>query len=535
MGRFVAIALVNLRVELVELSLPARREPSGLANVGPLAVVIARPGCAVKDEQSLLGNTRLDEVSPEAYRLGIRPGQTIASARAHSADLRVRVVPLESVEKTLASLAEMALSFGPTTAFELGGTAGDVVWVDVTGCAHLHGGELPLVTRLLERVQAMGHACRAAVADGPRIAAAVARFAASLTVVPEGKNREALAELPLAALGLEEKTFAWMSALGLRRVVDLQRLPRASLGTRLGGDAARVMALLEGDDRAPLVAYVPPEVPAEGVELEYGVESAEALLFVAKRLAGRLASRLEGRGQKAARLELCLGLDLGKAKREKETLEITLASPLAREAELFLVLKTKLEAAERIAGGAPFRAPILNLVLRATEVVVARSEALDLYVPEARAQRALPKLASELMAELGPERVGTLALANTWVTAERSRLLPYGAHVRRKRVDELAWLDGTFEGSALGVVKCSEGIEPTRLFSKKGASSRSTAKVVKRASLAHSRLLARFEAVEWWRRGSSRIEHYASWSEDLRATAWVELGEKEAWVLGVFD
>src|SRR5580658_7480943 len=164
MGRFVAIALVNLRVELVELSLPARREPSGLANVGPLAVVIARPGCAVKDEQSLLGNTRLDEVSPEAYRLGIRPGQTIASARAHSADLRVRVVPLESVEKTLASLAEMALSFGPTTAFELGGTAGDVVWVDVTGCAHLHGGELPLVTRLLERVQAMGHACRAAVA-----------------------------------------------------------------------------------------------------------------------------------------------------------------------------------------------------------------------------------------------------------------------------------------------------------------------------------------------------------------------------------
>jgi protein ImuB len=557
MGRFVAIALVNLRVELAYFQRsgePPSHQADRRKEVS--AVVIARPGSAVKDETSLLGNTRLDEVSHEAFRLGIRAGRhgdTVASARARSAELRVRVVPLESVEKTLAGLAEMALAFGPTTAFKVGGKAGDVVWVDVTGCAHLHGGELPLVSKLVEKVQAMGHTCRAAVADGPRVAAAVARFAEEGSrqaakppgkekvlassrlggpsfVVPAGESASALADLPLAALGLEEKTFAWMSALGLRRVTDLQRLPRASLGTRLEGDAARVLALLEGDDRAPLVAYVPPEVPTEEAELEYGIESAEALLFVVKRLAGRLAARLEGRVQKATRLELVLGLDLGTSKSavaSRERLEVVLASPLAREGELFAVLKTRIEAEDRIARSslpprAPFRAPILNVTLRATSVVTARAEALDLYVPEAKAARGLPKLASELMAELGPERVGTLALANTWVPEARSRLLPYGAHAR-KRESELAWL--------------SDGIEPTRLFPKP--------KIVKRASLTHSRLLARFEAVEWWRQGhmrlgasnprSPRVEHYASWSEDLRAMAWVELDEKEAKVKGAFD
>jgi hypothetical protein len=590
MPRFAAIALVNLRIELArETAKPRSRQEEecgfqgGLGGLAaPLAVVIARGG-AVKDETSLLGNTRLDEVSPEAFELGIRPGHTVASARARSADLRVRVVPLESVEKTLAGIAEMAIAFGPTTSFSSawgsggawrsGGAwgsggypprgesfAGDVVWVDVTGCAHLHStsGERELLSKLEAKVRALGHACQVAVADGAHVAAAVARFAPwgqGPHFVPPGRNAEALAKLPLAALGLEEKTLAWLRALGLRRVADLQRLPRASLRTRLDGSstAARVLALLEGDDRVPLVAYVPPEVPSEEALLEYGIESAEALLFVAKRLAGRLAARLEGRSQKATRLELALGLDLGVSRREDgtsaalprrglhqdgtsaalprrglhqgESLEVVLATPLAREAELFSVLKTKIEAQDRVSGGVPFRAPILSVALLATEVVTARPQALDLLAPEAKSDRALPKLATELVAELGPERVGTLALANSWVMQDRSRLLPYGAHTIGKRKDEISSF-------------LSEGAEPTRILAKP--------KVIKRSSLLHSRLVARFEAVEWWlrapeeQRGSPRkervrVEHYASWLEDKRAVAWVELEGEKATVKGFVD
>ena len=525
MARFAAIVLVNLRIELAEsvaLLLPLSAASSGppppSSPTPVLAVVIARPSGSVKDETSLLGNTCLDEVSAAAFALGIRPGHTVASARARSAELRVRVVSLESVEKTLAGVAEMALALGPTTAFEMGGFAGDVVWVDITGCAHLHGahdggGERELLLRLKAKVEELGHQCRVAIADGPRVAAAVARFApmespgGAPRVVPAGANREALAKLPLAALGLEAKTFAWMSALGLRRVSDLQTLPRRSLGTRLGGDAARVMALLEGEDPTPLVAYVPPEIPTEEVDLEYGIESAEALLFVTKRLAGRLAARLEGRVQKAMRLELVLRFEL---KKPNQTLEVVLASPLAKESELFAVLKTKIEAQDRVTGGVPFAAPIASVKLRATTVVTARAEALDLLEPEAKAARTLPKLASELMAELGPERVGTLALTNSWVLEDRSRLLPYG--VKRSQEPLAAFLSGS--------------TEPTRL---------TRPEVVKRTSLVHSRLVARFEAIEWWQRGLDRFEHYASWLEPKRAMAFIELEGETATLRGYLD
>jgi protein ImuB len=542
MSRFVAVALVNLRIEL------ARTRVEASFDSAILGVVIARPDGAVKDETSLLGNTRLDEVSHEAFALGIRPGQTLAAASARSAELTVRVVPLLGVSSVLEGLAEMTLAFGPTTAFEAGGFAGDVVWVDVTGCGHLHhrglgvspseDGESVLLSRLAAKVESMGYACQVAIADGPRVAAAVARFGQRReSIVPKGGNAEALARLPLSALGLEEKTRAWLSALGLARVRDLQKLPRASLGSRLGAGGARVMALLEGDDRSALTAYVPPETPSETVELEHGIESADALLFVAKRLARGLEARLEGRCQKAARLELLLKLDRIVEQEDQKIrrglgsnpnllifrsscsiLSIVLAAPLARADELFAVLKTKIEAQDR---EAPVTAPIVAVTLRATEVVTAHAVALDLLTPEAKADRALPRLASELSAELGHEAVGTLALSDTWVLEERSRLVPFG--VKRRETRGLPAL-------------LSGGVEPTRLLTKPI--------VIKRSSLLHARLVARFESVEWWRR-ERRVEHYVSWIDPPRGDtprtpgpmAWVEIDPKSesARVMGWLD
>ena len=132
MPRFAAIALSTLRIENAQSGLA---EPSR-----PLAIVIAKPG-AVANERLLLGNTRLDEVSAEAYALGVRPSQTIAAARAMIADLRVRMVETSAVRKVLSTLAEVALAFGASASFESLDAMGDIVSVDVTGCAHLFAAE----------------------------------------------------------------------------------------------------------------------------------------------------------------------------------------------------------------------------------------------------------------------------------------------------------------------------------------------------------------------------------------------------------
>src|SRR5205814_1088595 len=78
----------------------------------PLAIVVARPGGGVDDETSLLGNTRLAEVSAEAAARGVRSGFTMAAARARAVDLCVRVVRADAVEKTLARGADALLVLG---------------------------------------------------------------------------------------------------------------------------------------------------------------------------------------------------------------------------------------------------------------------------------------------------------------------------------------------------------------------------------------------------------------------------------------
>src|SRR5580698_8745901 len=213
MRRIACIALPEIRVEIAQEkereSRQAAKTPREKANQlgvlvswrpSPFAVVVARPGGTVKTERDVLGNTRLDVVSREARALGVRSGQTVAAARAKCAGLGVRVVAQSAVRAALERLAEVALAFGPTASFDV---VTDVVWVEIGGCAHLVGGESELAQALAARVRALGHACRVSIADGPRIAAAVACFAPANRsrggvpiIVQRGEGANAMRALP---------------------------------------------------------------------------------------------------------------------------------------------------------------------------------------------------------------------------------------------------------------------------------------------------------------------------------------------------
>jgi protein ImuB len=551
--RIACIALPEIRLEIAQEreenrqdARDAREKENGSASDSSwrsscpggsplLAVVVTRRGSAVKTERDVLGNTRLDVVSRAARAAGIRAGQTVAAARAKHAELRVRVVEENAVRGALARLAEVALAFGPAVSFDV---AEDVVWVDVTGCAHLHGGELPLARALGARVRALGHTCRVAVADGPRIASAVARFRVKTDegparskradpnadvgparskradpnadvgplVVPPGKGAAAMRGLPIAALALDPDVTRWLVDLGLPRCGDLQRLPRKSFGTRLGARTHDVMRLLDGEDRAPLDAWRPPTVLEECIELEWGARSVEALAFVVKTLCDRLAARLQGRAVAAARLELELALDraLCNGADPVSRLRVTLPSPLARAADLLAVLRARLERHT-------LAAPALAVTLRAPELAGASPRTLSLLEPEPKADRALPRLVAELSAELGAARVGVLALVDTWAPGERTRL-----------VAPTAPLPSFRHPLVRSALEPSRLVEPSRRPLE---------------ALSEVRMLARVEAVEWWRRGPARRDVAAAWtrSEHGGALAWVELHEDDAVVRGWVD
>ena len=538
--RVCAVSLPELRVELVRADLACPP--------GPLAVVVAPEPMT---EAKLLGNTRLSVVSREARSLGVQPGQTIAQARARASNLSVRVVRPEAVRDVLARLAEVGLAFGATVSFGMAGDErekmdfGDVVWVDVTGCAHLHqaphergsifDGETVLASRLAGTIASLGHTCAVAIADGPRVAAMLARTAAEVAaraastkpkalllleplVVRPGENRAAIAELPLAALPVAPADQRWLAKLGVRSIGELRALPRDGVGARLGPSARDVLALAEGEDRAPLRPYVPPEVPAEETELEYGVEGSQALTFVAKTLCDRLASRLQGRAMAAGRVELVLRLDAAllrdrPAEEATALVALDLPAPLSLAGDLLAALRPKIE---RLALGAP----VLRATLRAPVLVHKRAAALSLFEPQPKAERALPRLVAELVSDLGSEAVARLELGDSWVPEERSRLVPFDAKAppRKPRRRLLASVP-----------------EPTRLLA--------APQPVARESVHITRHLARVESLEWWKTtptidpsaSRSPVDYVQAWTED--GAAWVAIDRRNGamTIRGWFD
>ncbi|MCL2448638.1 MAG: DNA polymerase Y family protein [Polyangiaceae bacterium] len=517
--RVACLSLPEIRLELASERL--------LAGAGGVfAVVVARPGGAVKTERDVLGATKLDVVSRKAHALGARAGQTVAAARAKCTELRVCVVGEDEVRSALERVAEVALAFGPSVAIDV---AHDVVWVEIGGCAHLHGTERKLAEALAAKVRGRGHACRIAIADGPRVASAVARFGpasrgrrgrsepgSDAMIVPEGKGAAAMHVLPIGALELDDATTIWLDGLGLRSCGALQKLPRRALGTRLGARTHDVMQLLDGEDRTPLDPWRPPEVPEEHATLEWGASSVEALAFVVRALSDRLAARLESRAVGATCVELVLDLDRalcgGPASvapiDPRRIVRVVLPSPIARAADLFAVVRARLERET-------LPAPVLEVTLRTPAMASASGQTLDLLTPEPKADRALPRLVAEIEAELGEARVGTLELVDTWIPERRTRLLAFGARAARTPHDH-----------ALS----TRALEPSRLV--RGG-------LLQPSVLDEAELLVRIEAVEWWRqemrsekndpssRPAARHDWFATWTQrrkprGVAGLAWVE-------------
>ena len=137
-----------------------RLEP-GLAEA-PLAVVV-RIGSA--DE--------LASLSEAASQAGLRRGMGLADARAICPDLITRTANPHHETAFVAALQRWAGRFSPWVARQ----GGDGLIVDITGCAHLFGGEEGLATELDADCANFRLTQRIGIADTPGAAWAVARYA----------------------------------------------------------------------------------------------------------------------------------------------------------------------------------------------------------------------------------------------------------------------------------------------------------------------------------------------------------------------
>ncbi len=315
-----------------ERALRLRREALPL----PFAIVGDQNGAQV-----------LTSLNPEAEAAGLRLGQPLRDATAMCPGLLTKPADPLAEADFLTVLRRWAGKFSPWVAEEPPAS----LVVDLTGCAHLFGGEAQLLAEVEQDCAGLGLSVRAGVADTRGAAWALARFAGRRSepartgdaidqearatrsravkrrgwerggnapggavsnftpqgvIAAPGQARQALARLPLAALRLTPDAVEGLTRLGLSRVEDVMDLPRAALARRFGtGTLARVDQALGlepepvAPSRAPLhfaARLTFPEPIGLGGDIAAGLDRLLPTLCARLQSAGRGARRVRMQG-----------------------------------------------------------------------------------------------------------------------------------------------------------------------------------------------------------------------------------------------
>ncbi|ACS42628.1 DUF6504 family protein [Methylorubrum extorquens] len=238
-------------------------------------------------------------VDAAARRLGLRPGMSAAHAGALVPGLHLVPADPEADAAALARLGLWCQRYAPIVALD----PPDGLVIDITGAAHLHGGEAPLLADLSARLERTGITARLALADTPGCAWGLARFGEG-GIVPPGDAAPVLAPLPVAALRLGAEAVRALQDVGLARIGQLSDKPRAALRLRFGAEILFRLDRALGHAPEPLTALAAPETPRVALRFAEPVGARESLERVVADLCARLVPELERRGLGARRLDL---------------------------------------------------------------------------------------------------------------------------------------------------------------------------------------------------------------------------------------
>lgn len=134
--------------------------------------------------ERIKGGLRLAVIDAAAGRAGLSVGQNLADARAMVPGLTVLELDRPLLEAAFADFADWHSNASPLVAVMSDVTSyGDLV-LDITGVAHLFGGERAMLRMLLTRLRELGYAVSGAIAPTIGAAWAVSHFARSQVVEP---------------------------------------------------------------------------------------------------------------------------------------------------------------------------------------------------------------------------------------------------------------------------------------------------------------------------------------------------------------
>jgi len=229
---------------------------------------------------------------------GIMPGMVAADAKALVPSLEIIDDIPGKGDKLLTRLGEWCIRYTPVIALD----SPDGLILDISGCAHLWGGEKSYLKEIVTRLRSKGYDVRAAMADTIGAAWAISRFGKIKPIIEANGQAEALLPLPPAALRLEPAVLERLQKLGLRAISSFITMPRSVLRRRFGQSMLQRLDQALGNEDEPIKSLLPVEPYQERLPSLEPIRTAIGIEIAVQKLLEMLCKRLqqEGKGIRTA-------------------------------------------------------------------------------------------------------------------------------------------------------------------------------------------------------------------------------------------
>lgn len=327
-----------------------------------------------------------------AAKLGLEIGLPLANARAVCPDIDVCEADPVADAGLLNAIADWCDCFTPLVALDLP----HGLFLDITGCAHLFGGEAALMQQLCATLAKQGFVVSAAIAGTSVCARTLSRCSHGRIVAP-GDEARAVTALPLFALGADEAITRGLRRAGLKTIGDVATRARHEITARFGAGFTTLLAhaLGQGDapisPRKPLPDYIVERRFAEPIATDGVIAATLALL------ARTLITAMEKQGKGARRLEAAFFRTDGAVR----TITVETGQPVTKGEVIDRLFRERFEAiADPLDPGFGF--DMVRLSASHTEIVVQQQNDLDANV---HADDDIADLIDRIAARIGPRRV----------------------------------------------------------------------------------------------------------------------------------
>jgi protein ImuB len=347
------------------------------------------PSVVVAKQNNALQIFALDDV---AARLGLEVGLPLANARAICPRLQVFDADEAADALALNAIAEWCDRFTPLVALD----SPHGLFLDITGCVHLFGGEAAMMRLMCDVLTAQGFAVSAAIAGTSICARTMTRHVHG-RIVRDGEEADAVKPLPVSALGAGAAIVTGLRRAGLKTIGDVASRARHEITARFGADFTTLLEQALGQSDAPISPRKP--LPDYIVEKRFAEPVATEAVISAtlSGLAGMLVAAMTQQGKGARQLEARFFRTDGAVR----TIIVDTGQPVTRVEVIDRLFRERLDAlSDPLDPGFGF--DLIRLSSSRTEIVVQQQRDLDANVHD---NDELAALIDRIAARIGGRRV----------------------------------------------------------------------------------------------------------------------------------